>query len=81
MPPKPTRGRTRGHKWVRLDDPIFRATHWVFFGPGATLGPAAQAAANVSGLTSDVAGKCFSLHSFGEAPATVSHVNSDVDPS
>lgn len=30
-------GRAHGHRWMRFDDPIFRARHYVFYGPHRTL--------------------------------------------
>lgn len=77
---KPTRGRTRGHRWVRLHDPIFRATHWVFFGPSRTFGAVAPAivGAAIDPLPEGVAGTCAAMQHAGESVSTLTHVSSDL---
>lgn len=36
-------GRTHAHRWLRFDDPIFRARHYIFYGPHRTIRDAAKA--------------------------------------
>ena len=60
-----TRGRSHGHRWTRVHDPIYRIEHWVFVGPHATLAkamaavlPATVRAAVGDGMDDEAAGRC-----------------------
>lgn len=70
-------GRCHGHRWVRLDDPIFRARHWVFYGPGKTLAKAAAAQRIDLDETPPGAGACAVAQGAGTSTETVVFVNKD----
>lgn len=71
------KGRCHGHRWVRLDDPIFRSRHYVFYGPRRT---AAKAMSQVLGVQCDAppmesAGSC-AVADQGGAAETLMHIDS-----
>lgn len=73
-----TKGRCQGHKWTRLDDPIFRSRHWVFVGPKKTASQAMLkvARAQVS-MEHATMGRCIRLE--GPGVETILYISTDVE--